>query len=202
MTTTIYLLTVYLVTYGAYVNGLNAINHLSQSSKQLNLVGRSVHFSLNPAASAFISRSNFSPSVHSSRLSSKSTDYDEPVNENKLSPRRISYAILWVGLLAYANYFTASISPADQALSSTVLNTAIFTPFDGSLSPVFITLFFSLGVLPAIYASLILPTSKRQQIWALPFIGSSFALGFFGIGNKKYDRHQRFPLLLFTLYCD
>ena len=58
----------------------------------------------------------------------------------------------------------------------------ITAPFDGSISPIFVALFNSLGVLPAVYASLLLPGGKIQKVPALPFVIGSFALGFFGIG--------------------
>lgn len=107
---------------------------------------------------------------------------DDASLEASLSPRRLSYLSLWVGLLAYATDFSSHISAEAEAASAQVLNTAIFTPFDGSLSPVFVTLFFFLGILPTVYGSLLLPSAKQQKVWALPFVASSFALGFFGIG--------------------
>ena len=102
--------------------------------------------------------------------------------ESSLSPRRISYLSIWFGLIGYSTYFSSQISPEAEAASAKILNTAIFSPFDGYLSPVFVTLFLFLGILPTIYGSILLPSSKRQKIWALPFVASSFALGFFGIG--------------------
>ena len=106
---------------------------------------------------------------------------DESV-ESSFSPRRISYLSLWVGLLGYSTYFSSQISPEAEAASAKILNTSIFSPFDGFLSPIFVTLFLFLGILPAIYGSILLPSSKRQKVWALPFVASSFALGFFGMG--------------------
>ncbi len=58
----------------------------------------------------------------------------------------------------------------------------ISTPFDGSITPIFVAIFNLLGVYPLIYASLLLSGSKGQRIPALPFVVSSMALGFFGIG--------------------
>ena len=106
----------------------------------------------------------------------------DEMQESPLSARRISYLALWVGLFAYATDFSSHISAEAEAASAQILNTAIFTPFDGTLSPVFVTLFFFLGILPTVFGSLLLPASKQQKFWALPFIASSFALGFFGIG--------------------
>lgn len=106
----------------------------------------------------------------------------DELQESPFSSRRISYLALWVGLFAYATDFSSHISAEAEAASAQILNTAIFTPFDGTLSPVFVTLFFFLGILPTVFGSLLLPASKQQQFWALPFVASSFALGFFGIG--------------------
>ena len=59
----------------------------------------------------------------------------------------------------------------------------ISTPFDGTTNPIFVALFNYLGILPAINTCLLLPGSKDQKpLPAIPFIVSSFALGFFGIG--------------------
>ena len=58
----------------------------------------------------------------------------------------------------------------------------ISTPFDGTVSPLFVIIFNLLGLYPLIYASLLLSASKSQRIPALPFVAGSLALGFFGIG--------------------
>lgn len=110
------------------------------------------------------------------------TQADEAMLEPSFSPRRASYLTLWISLLAYATYFGSTVSPEAALLAPQILNTAVLTPFDGTLSPIFITLFFSLGILPVVFGSLLLPAAKKQKFWALPFVASSFALGFFGIG--------------------
>lgn len=111
-----------------------------------------------------------------------STQSSDDLEESAFSPRRISYLTLWAGLLAYTTYFTSTVTPEAALVAPAIMNTAIFTPFDGTLSPVFVTLFFFLGILPCVFGSLLLPASKKQKVWALPFVASSFALGFFGIG--------------------
>ncbi len=69
----------------------------------------------------------------------------------------------------------------------------VSTPFDGQGNALFTGIFNALGVLPAVYASLLLPGSKGQKIPALPFVLGSFVGGFFFIGpylflrNKKVD---------------
>jgi hypothetical protein len=120
--------------------------------------------------------------IRPSRFKLECMTQSEEALEPTFSPRRASYLTLWLGLLAYSTYFTSTVTPEAALLSPVILNTAILTPFDGSLSPVFVTLFFFLGILPVVYGSLLLPSAKKQKVWALPFVASSFALGFFGIG--------------------
>jgi hypothetical protein len=97
-------------------------------------------------------------------------------------PPRPLYWALWAGLFGYAKYFESTLPPESAEAANQLIQTAIFTPFDGSLSPYFVALWFSLGILPAVYGSLLLPGSKNQPVPALPFVISSFALGFFGVG--------------------
>jgi len=72
--------------------------------------------------------------------------------------------------------------PGAAAIDSDIIMTMVKTPFNGSISPIFVAIFNLLGVYPLIYASLLLPGAKEQRIPALPFVVSSMALGFFGIG--------------------
>jgi hypothetical protein len=110
---------------------------------------------------------------------SSSTDEN---SEALSSPRRLSYLTLWVGLLAYTTDFSTHLSAEAEAAAPAILQTCVVSPFDGSISPVFIALFLALGIIPTVYGSLLLPSSKQQKVWALPFVASSFGLGFFGLG--------------------
>jgi len=94
----------------------------------------------------------------------------------------LAYLSLWVGLLAYAFGFSPGGSAEASAIDTELIAKMISTPFDGTTNQVFAALFNALGVLPAIYASLLLPGSKGQRVPALPFVMGSFALGFFGVG--------------------
>jgi len=59
----------------------------------------------------------------------------------------------------------------------------IIIHYQGTVSPIFVALFNSLGIIPAIYASLLLPgANNKQKVPGLLFVISSFALGFFGVG--------------------
>lgn len=112
----------------------------------------------------------------------KSSSSSEEKSEDLFSPRRLSYLTLWAGLLAYTTDFSTHISAEAEAAAPAIMQACIFSPLDGTVSPVFAALFLALGIIPTVYGSLLLPSSKQQKVWALPFVASSFGLGFFGIG--------------------
>lgn len=120
-----------------------------------------------------------------SRLFASNQD-KEVSNEEQLqlqdNPNKWIYATLWLALTTYAFTLAPGKGPDATALDQTLLKTMISTPFDGSVNAIFVTIFNALGVLPAVYASLLLPGSKSQPVPAIPFVASSFFLGFFGIG--------------------
>lgn len=116
----------------------------------------------------------------SSRL--KCSSSSDETSEALFSPRRLSYLALWTGLLAYTTDFSTHMTAEAEAAAPEILKTCIVSPLDGTVSPVFAALFLALGIIPAVYGSLLLPSSKQQKVWALPFVASSFGLGFFGIG--------------------
>eukprot|EP01041_Mallomonas_annulata_P006715 gene6716-13609_t len=117
--------------------------------------------------------------VHSTSLSSTTLPNS---SEPSVSIRKSLYLCLWIGLVGYTFGFSPGGSAESALVDNAIIQNMISTPFDGKFSPVFAAIFNYLGILPAIYASLLLPGSKDQKIPALPFIVSSFALGFFGIG--------------------
>ena len=90
-----------------------------------------------------------------------------------------TYLFLWVGFIIYA----AFASPAGNTdLDKNLIMQMLTNPFDGKSNPFFVAVFNSLGVLPAVYACLLLPLSKRCKVPALPFVLSSFAAGYFALG--------------------
>ena len=107
---------------------------------------------------------------------------NEGTIENRSEPPRIPYLILWLGLVIYAFGFAPGGSPEAAAIDSEIIAKMISTPYDGTSNPLFVAIFNYLGIVPAVYASLLLPGSKSQSVPALPFVVSSFALGFFGVG--------------------
>lgn len=102
--------------------------------------------------------------------------------ETRSEPPRLQYLFLWATFVLYAFGVSPGGSESAAAIDNEILQKAIFNPYDGTSNPVFVAVFNYLGILPAIYAGLLLPGAKNQTVPALPFVLSSFALGFFGIG--------------------
>jgi hypothetical protein len=122
-------------------------------------------------------------------LTSENSNIKSPTPHS--APPRLAYAAAWVGLTTYAFGFSPGGSPEAAAIDSELIAKMISTPFDGSVSPIFVALFNSLGIIPVIYSSLLLPGSKNQSPPAAPFLVASFALGFFGLGPYLALRQYR-----------
>jgi len=105
------------------------------------------------------------------------------------TPDRIGLAAAWVALGSTA----AFIAPTGtSAFDMDLITGLISAPFSGTTNPIFEALFNSLGVVPAVYAALLLPGGKGQPRLAptLP-IAASFALGFFALGPYLILREPR-----------
>jgi len=112
----------------------------------------------------------------------------------EIKPPRLAYALLWVSFVVYAFVIAPGGSPEAAAIDGTIIAKMISTPYDGTINPIFVAIFNSLGIVPAVLASLLLPGSGRlrqsegggpsQRLPALPFVIGSFALGFFGVGKR------------------
>jgi cadmium resistance protein CadD (predicted permease) len=102
--------------------------------------------------------------------------------DTRTEPPRFAYLGLWAGLLAYVYALAPGSSLEATNIDTEIILKMVTTPFDGTTNPLFVLIFNSLGVIPAVYASLLLPGAKDQKFPALPFVGSAFALGFFGVG--------------------
>jgi len=115
---------------------------------------------------------------------------DEIKPESQL-PRRLVYFTLWTGLLAYAILYAPGGTPEAGAIDDAIIKNMISRPFDGTYTPYFSAVFNLIGVYPLIFASLLLPGAKLQKAPALPFVLSSFALGFFGLGPYMILREKK-----------
>ena len=107
------------------------------------------------------------------------------------SPPRLLYGIVWIVLTIYAFNFAPGGSSTAAEIDLQLAKKMITTPFDGTGSAIFATIFNALGVLPAVYGALLLPGGKHQKIPALPFVAAMFAGGFFAIGPYLALRNYR-----------
>lgn len=119
------------------------------------------------------------PSKLSSQLNMETADGESL--DTRTEPPRLAYLGLWIGLIAYVYAFAPGGSPEAKSIDMDMIMKLVTTPFDGTITPLYVLVFNSLGVLPAVFASLLLPGGKDQKIPTLPFVGSAFAVGFFGV---------------------
>ena len=105
------------------------------------------------------------------------------------TPERVALGAGWVALASTA----ALVAPSGTtAFDAELVRGLVTAPFSGATNPIFEALFNSLGVVPAVYAALLLPGAKDQPRCpaALP-IAASFALGFFALGPYLILREPR-----------
>ena len=105
------------------------------------------------------------------------------------APDRLALAAGWVALGSTA----AFVAPqGTSAFDMDLIKGLVSAPFSGATNPIFEALFNSLGVVPAVYAALLLPGAKDQpRLPAVPPIAASFALGFFALGPYLILREPR-----------
>ena len=137
-----------------------------------------------------VDRSRFEPCPKAvlTRASSSSTDgADDYVPWT--DPSRLGLVALWLGLGSVA----ALVAPKGTTdFDMNLVTTLIGSPFSGAVNPIFESLFNSLGVVPAVYAALLLPGAKDQpRIPTVPPLAASFALGFFALGPYLIAREPR-----------
>ena len=104
-------------------------------------------------------------------------------------PSRLGLVALWLSLGSVA----ALVAPKGTTdFDMNLVTTLIGSPFSGAVNPIFESLFNSLGVVPAVYAALLLPGAKDQpRIPTVPPLAASFALGFFALGPYLITREPR-----------
>ena len=116
-------------------------------------------------------------------LNAKTPLDDDSISSSKfqLTPRSIAYFSLWFGFLLFGFVFSPGRTPDAQANDFKMIMD-IINKQDGQYSPIFLTIFNFLGLLPLIYASLLLPGAKNQFVPPQPFVLLSILLGFAGLG--------------------
>ena len=167
--------------------------HLSRDVGAFITINRNIHYSL-PTPTRALRLQKDNDFIHDSSYSQRSLILSRTrleANDNsdlselppfEITPKRAIYIALWSGLIAYTFLLSPGGSAEAAAKDSDLIKTILSTPFDGTVSPAFVAVFNALGILPAIYASLLLPAGKDQRVPVFPFVFSSFFLGFFGIG--------------------
>lgn len=94
----------------------------------------------------------------------------------KISVRKISFALLWLGFSVYAFTLAPPSQPSTPDLIIR-LSTGQWT----DINPLIVSLFNLMGVWPAIYACLALIDGADQKLRAWPFVAISFGVGAFAI---------------------
>lgn len=90
--------------------------------------------------------------------------------------KKISLLLLWLGFISYAIFFTPPNTPDTLTL---IINLSSGNWQD--INPYIISLFNLMGILPIMYASLLIIDGKGQTIPATPFVIGSFFLGAFAL---------------------
>ena len=90
--------------------------------------------------------------------------------------KRISFWLLWIGLIAYAFLF----APPDRPDTLSLIQNLSTGNWDG-INPLVIALFNIMGILPMVYACFLLIDGRGQTVRAFPFVIGSFAVGAFAL---------------------
>ncbi len=90
--------------------------------------------------------------------------------------RKILFLLLWLGFLAYGFF----LAPPDDPNTADLIEKLSALEIEG-INPIIVSLFNLMGVLPLMYAPLLLIDGKEQRLLAWPFALFSFAVGAFAI---------------------
>ncbi|BAQ65054.1 hypothetical protein [Geminocystis sp. NIES-3709] len=90
--------------------------------------------------------------------------------------KTILFLSLWLGFIFYAIFF----APPDNPETLDLIINLSTGKWEG-INPIIICLFNIMGILPFIYASLLIIDGRNQKIKAFPFVIGSFFLGAFAL---------------------
>lgn len=90
------------------------------------------------------------------------------------------FASLWVGFLAFAALGPGEIGAASD---TKMITDYIANPADPGFSEGFQLIFNYLGIMPMIVACAAVPQAAQRGLPPLPFLVSSFAMGYGGVGT-------------------
>lgn len=125
------------------------------------------------APSQPIQRASFSVNMVSKDIPNKIQKKEE---EEPPFDRRLIYGSMWALLTGYTFLLPPSTS---TDLDNSLIQTCISSPFTGEISAIFVSIFNTFPVINIIYASLLLPATKKQSLPAPIFLIGQFAFGFF-----------------------
>lgn len=137
---------------------------------------------LDPLASTkgFFSCRGIQCKFRSKALSSASHDRSDLLVQR--DPPKLAYVALWVGFFVVAFFLVPGGSPASSAQDTELIKALISEPFGDKVNSLYAAIFNFLGILPAIYAGLLIPGAKGQKLPTGLFTALSFALGFGALG--------------------
>jgi hypothetical protein len=90
--------------------------------------------------------------------------------------KTIGFLSFWIGFILYAIFF----APPDKPETLDLIINLSSGKWEG-INPFIISLFNIMGILPFIYASLLIIDGRNQKIKAFPFVIGSFFLGAFAL---------------------
>ena len=90
--------------------------------------------------------------------------------------KRVSFGLVWLAFITYAFL----LAPPNQPETFELIKNMSIGNFTG-INPLIIALFNLMGILPIIYACLLLNDGRGQKILAWPFVVGSFGLGAFAL---------------------
>ncbi len=99
--------------------------------------------------------------------------------------KKLIFGLLWIGFVSYAFL----LAPPDRPDTFELIKNLSIGNWQG-INPLVISLFNLMGVLPAIYACVLLGDGRGQKIKSSPFVFGSFAVGAFALLPYLALRHS------------
>mmetsp|Transcript_64048 Transcript_64048/g.152752 ORF Transcript_64048/g.152752 Transcript_64048/m.152752 type:complete len:398 (-) Transcript_64048:46-1239(-) len=106
--------------------------------------------------------------------------------------RTAGIALAYFALIGYAFMLAPGNTAEAKAADLTIIEQLLDKPFSSPIAPLFVGIFNSLGIWPAVYAATLLPGAARQSpVPAWPFLSFSFFAGAFGLTPYLILREYR-----------
>ncbi|MDR9404333.1 MAG: DUF2834 domain-containing protein [Halothece sp. Uz-M2-17] len=102
--------------------------------------------------------------------------------------QKIGFLLVWLGFIAYAFL----LAPPDDPNTAELIQKLSAMEIEG-INPLIVSLFNLMGVLPLMYAPLLLIDGKGQKLVASPFVILSFAVGAFALLPYFAFREPKLP---------